>query len=236
MISLGRAGIILDCLLDLVRDARAAGADLSHPFGAKVMFKWTKKSVLAAALLAGTSLAALAAGLYTNGLPTPRPSTENTTVLTPPSGVVNEIYPTSSVGLPNLGTPRLPVDTNLPSGANPQTVAADPFQVAAVLAGALGNTASSSAAAATLNTLSGIISSDYLSTAVGSTVTFTLTNSNIAAADPAPLVAAMPKASTGCWLAPTSVVNASGSTVMVFTNLGPGACNGTFSIAFHVRK
>lgn len=201
-----------------------------------MMRNWIKRNKLAAVLLAAMSTVAFAAGMYTNGLPVARPGTENGVALTAPNGVVNQVYPTSSVGLTVLGAPKVPLDTNLPSGANPQTIAADPFQIAATLAAALGNTANSSSAAATLNTLDGIISSDYLSTAVGSTVSFVLTNSNIAAADPAPLVAAMPKASTGCWLAPTSVTNASGTSTWVFTNLGPGACNGTFAFAFHVRK
>lgn len=128
----------------------------------------------------------------------------------------------------------LPVDTEQGQGEQPQTVAATAFQIAALSAALAVNVATSTAGAATLNTKSGRVTTEALTTAAGATYSFTLTNSLITAAGPAPQVSVVDGSNTGGQLQLTSVTNAAGSSTFVFTNTGTSALNGTLVIAFHV--
>lgn len=193
--------------------------------------KFVKGGWLAAWLLAIPALA-LAAGLYTNGLPTISPTTANGVAATAPNGVVSWLASTNKNGITN---PLIAVDTNLTGGGPPQTVAVSPFQIAAVMAEFSQNTATSTVHAATLNTLGGLITTESLTTVPGGTYTFTLTNSLISTSVAAPQVAMYAKTSPVSGpMAVTSVTNAAGSTVIVFTNVGSTALNGTMMLAFHL--
>ncbi len=176
-------------------------------------------------MIVGATASAVAAGFLTSNLPIVSSGTVNGTTLVFPNGVVSEL-------LPNM---LVPVDTELAGGQAPQSVAAGAFQIAALYGEAAGNTATSTAGAATLNTKAGVITTESLSTAPGSTYTFTLTNSLITSAtQAAPYVAMYSKTNTGGAITLTSVTNASGSSVFVFTNTGTTAFNGTMTIVFHI--
>lgn len=186
------------------------------------MFKG-KVSALALGLVLGSSLAAIAGGLYTNGMPTISAPTVNGVSQPFPNGVVTEM----------LAPMLVPVDTQFASGQAPQTVGATAFQIAALAGEAAASTATSTAGAATLNTKAGTITTESLSTAAGSTYSFVLTNSLITASTPAPQVAMYGKSNTGGAVTVTSVTNAAGSCTIVFTNSGLTAFNGTMVILFH---
>ncbi len=194
------------------------------------------KKWMTAGLLVLVPAAAIAAGLYTNGLPTVAATTQTGVAQKPPAGVVTQLLPNGVIGTSTapVGNPLVPVDMNLPSGGAPQTVAVSPFQIAATLAEAMQNTATSTAHAATLNTLGGLITTESLSTAAGATYTFTLTNSLIAVASPTPQVAIYSKTNTGGQMTLTSVTNESGDSVCVWTNTGTTALNGTMMVVFHL--
>lgn len=182
--------------------------------------------------LLGIPALALAAGLLTNGLPTVGPGTANGVAATAPNGVVSWLAANGKAGVTN---PLIPVDTGLTGGAAPQEVAVSPFQIAATLVEASQNTATSTVHAATLNTLGGTITTESLTTVPGGTYTFTLTNSLISTSVAAPQVAMFAKSSPVSGpMAVTSVTNAAGSTVIVFTNVGTTALNGTMMIVFHL--
>lgn len=176
--------------------------------------------VSALALVAGS---ALAAGYYTPGMPTVGAGSVNGAAVQAPSGVVSEL----------TGGMLLGVDTLLPSGQPPQSVAASVFQVAAYYAAMAGNTATSTARAATQNTQGGVITTESISTAAGATYTFTLTNSLITATS-APQVAMYSGTNTGGGVTLTSATSAAGSVVWVFTNTGTTAFNGTMLIVWHL--
>lgn len=125
-------------------------------------------------------------------------------------------------------------DTEVNAGSQPQTVAATAFQIAAHAVSFTTNTATSTAGAATLNTKSGRIVIESLTTAPGATYSFVLTNSLITATSPAPQVALVDITNTGGTVQLTSITNAAGSSTFVFTNVGATAFNGTFALAFHV--
>jgi|ERR1700691_1148461 len=161
-------------------------------------------------------------GLYTNGLTPVSPLTTNTTLVSP-------------VPLSNLPASGLvPVDTELASGGTPQTVAATAFQVCCAAMELISNTATSTVHAATLNTVAGMITTESLSTAAGSTYTFTLTNSLLIAGAAAPQVQVKNGTNTQGSFQVTSVVNATGSTVISILNTGTLAFNGTILIGFHI--
>jgi hypothetical protein len=185
------------------------------------MNKMKKRAGAVALALTGVFLGA--AGLYTNGAPTVGAPTVNGTAAVYPSTVVSE------VGSAML----LPLDTQLPSGQAPQTVAATAFQVSALFAESVANTATSTAAAATLNTRGGLITTESLSTAPGSTYIFTLTNSLMTATS-TPQVAMYSGTNTQGNIALTSVTSTAGQSVFVFTNTGTLAWNGTMRIVFHI--
>lgn len=97
-------------------------------------------------------------------------------------------------------------------------------------------TATATAGAATLNKMSGVITSESLSTAAGSTYTLTLTNSDIAATDMVFASVAMGTATTGM-PAVTTVKPGGGSVVIVVQNIASAAAlNGTIKITFAVLK
>ena len=158
------------------------------------------------------------AGLLTNGMP-----------------VVDR--GTGATFYPNLsGVERVPVDTQQAGGAPPQTVAATAQQIAALAALYSINTATSTSAAATLNTLVGRIVTESLSTAAGGTYVFTLTNSAIAATGTGSLVdfGCYPLGAVTRGLQFTSAVLSAGSAVITFTNNGTAALSGTHMLTFAI--
>ena len=183
-----------------------------------------KKFLLASVAFVGLAGIANAAGFLTNGLPTVGAPTVNGAGVSPPSGIVTEL----GAGM------TVPVDTNLANGQPPQSVSATIFQIAAVQSEIAANTATSTAGAATLNTLGGTITTESLSTAAGGTYSFVLTDSQLAATS-TPQFAMYAKTNTGGSRPQiVSVTSASGSATVVFSNQGTTAWNGTMVIAFHL--
>lgn len=118
--------------------------------------------------------------------------------------------------------------------SQPQTAASTTFQIAAHTAGLVKNNATSTAGAATLNTKSGLVTTEALTTAAGSSYSFVLTNSLITATSPIPQVQVIDGTNTTGTLQVTSITNASGTSTFSITNIGTAALNGTLLIAFHV--
>ena len=168
------------------------------------------------------------AGYTTNGLPLVGAAVQNGVTQTPPQGQYPQVTSRALIA----------VDTESPIGQPPKSVAATAFQVAAAAAEIFSNTATSTAGAATLNTNGGLVTTEALATAAGSTYSFVLTNSLFSAAYLAagtiPQVTIYSKSNTTAGMQPTSVTVASGSATFVFTNNGSAALNGTMLIAFHV--
>lgn len=168
-------------------------------------------------------------GWVSNGLPAPGPATVNGTALTAPAGT----YPQLS------SLAEIVADTEQASGAAPQTVAAYAGQVAMIACAMVKNTQTSTAGAATSNTISGQIVTESLSTAVGSTYTMTLTNSLIATTAGTDVYTGImfdirSVSNTKAGMVPTSYTVSSGSVALVFTNKGAAALNGTMIIAWHL--
>jgi hypothetical protein len=177
------------------------------------------------------------AGWITNGMPPVSAPVQNgTTVLV--DGISNNATITGGTTLSytQLGASALiPADTELASGAAPQTVAPTAFQIASLAAGMMYNQGSSTAGAATLNTVDGVIETESLTTAAGATYTFTLTNSLItSAASPIPQVALRSATNTAGGVQLNSITNGTGSTVAVFQNSGTAAWNGKLLFTFHI--
>lgn len=170
------------------------------------------RAKILAGVFALVATAALAAGFLTNGLP---PIAAGT-----PFSQINSAS-------------TIPVDTNLAQGLNPASVSASSFQVAAIFAEAVSNTATSTVHAATLNTRAGLIVTESLSTAAGATYTFTLTNSQVTAASNM-MAALYSVTNTGGAISLTSITPAAGSVVFVWTNTGTTAFNGTMNLVFHI--
>jgi hypothetical protein len=133
---------------------------------------------------------------------------------------------------PNLaGNGLLPVDTQTSLGAQPQTLAATTFAIAAFASTLVHNTASATAGAATLNTRAGLITSDALTTAAGATYTLTVTDSACTTTSVIDCyVHSGSNTTVGAYI--SSVTPAAGSFVIVVTNGGTAALNGTLLIAF----
>jgi hypothetical protein len=162
-------------------------------------------------------------GWLTDNMGQVGPLVQNTTTVNP------------VVGYTNLSASALiPVDTNLASGGAPQTVAATPFAVASFFSEMFANQGTSTVHAITLNTVAGYILTESVSTAAGATYTFTLTNSLLVAGAAAPQVQVHSGTNTGGGFQITSVVNATGSTVISILNTGTTAFNGTLVITFHI--
>lgn len=97
-------------------------------------------------------------------------------------------------------------------------------------------TAAATTGAATLNKMSGVITSEALSTAAGATYTLTLTNSNVAAADIVFADVYLGTATTGM-PSVTTVTPGAGSAVIIVQNLHASApINGTIKIPFFILK
>ena len=99
--------------------------------------------------------------------------------------------------------------------------------------GSNSGTATSTAAAATLNTESGTITTEALATAAQASYSFTLTNSLITTASIILFNVDKGTATTG-GLVPAYITPAAGSAVIVFQNPGSAAVNGTVKIRFCV--
>lgn len=165
------------------------------------------------------------AGWTTNGAPLVGPAIQNGVTLTAPNGQ----YP--QVGSRDLTS----VDAAASStGAPPLTVDATLFQIAAIATALQVNTQTSTVHAATSNTFSGRVITEALTTAAGATYTFTLTNSLVTLAGSPVLVDIRSGTNTVAGMVPTSVTNAAGSVVFVFTNTGSAALNGTMVISWHL--
>jgi hypothetical protein len=95
-----------------------------------------------------------------------------------------------------------------------------------------GNTATSTAAAATINKYSGVITTEALATAAGANYTFTLTNSEIRSAYAIIYIWGAGGSNTAGVLGVVNVVSSSGSAVITFRNAGPAALNGTVVFGF----
>jgi hypothetical protein len=97
-------------------------------------------------------------------------------------------------------------------------------------------TATAASGAATLNKSAGVITTESLSTAAGSSYTLTLTNSQIAAADQVFASVAYGSSTTGT-PAVTRITPGAGSAVILVRNIDASAAlNGTLKIAFFVLK
>jgi hypothetical protein len=97
-------------------------------------------------------------------------------------------------------------------------------------------TATASAGAATLNKMSGVVTSESLTTAAGADYTLTLTNSDIAAADQV-FASVQNGSNTQGDLTVGSVTPGAGQVVIVMRNMHASqALNGTIKISFLVVK
>lgn len=162
-------------------------------------------------------------GLLTNGYPAINAISNNGTAVSP-------------VPYTNLSakSAQIAVDTELSSGSSPQSVAATPFQIASAAAALINNTATSTVHTATLNTTSGMMVTEALTTAAGATYTFQIVNSLIVGASTAlPQVQMKDGTNTAGAAQVTNITNAAGTCTVVFTNTGTAAWNGTKLITFH---
>jgi len=125
-------------------------------------------------------------------------------------------------------------DTETSAGQQPQTVAASSFDIASAAAALIQNTATSTVHTATLNTTSGLMLTEALTTAAGSDYTFQLVNSLITATSRIPMVQFKDGTNTAGSARLKSIANATGTATLVFTNTGTAAWNGTKIITFHV--
>lgn len=164
------------------------------------------------------------AGWLNNGVVRVQPRIQN--------GVT--VFPVPTTNVPSRsGAVSLDIDN--PNGQQPETAAASPFQIASAAAALIQNTATSTVHTATLNTTSGLMLTEALTTAAGATYTFQIVNSLIVSATtPLPEVQIHDGTNTAGAAEVTSITNAAGTTTAVFTNTGTAAWNGTKIITFHV--
>lgn len=94
-------------------------------------------------------------------------------------------------------------------------------------------TGTSTAGAATVNTQSGVITTEALATAAAATYTFTLTNSLINASSVVLVTVGKGTATTG-GLTPVFITPAAGSAVMLLQNVTAAAVNGTVKIFYTI--
>jgi hypothetical protein len=144
---------------------------------------------------------------------------------------------TAYTGAQLATTMMIPIDTQLPSGREPQTVAATLASLRdLLLGGTASGTATATAGAATLNAGRGKITTEALTTAAAASYTLTLTNSAIAAADIV-LVSVANGTNTQGITVVQSVTPAAGSVVILINNQHAAqALNGTLVISFVVVK
>ena len=164
-------------------------------------------------------------GWITNGMPAITAVQNAGTALVAPLGTYTNL---SGVG------PLIPVDTELASGQGPQTVAAMPFDIAAVAISMIKNAGTSTAHTVTQNVPSGCVETEALTTAAGATYTFQWVNSLITATSAIPHVAVHPGTNSAGAVQVTNITNATGTTTAVFTNVGTAALNGTLVLGFHM--
>lgn len=168
-----------------------------------------KKTLLAAAAVVALGTVAHAAGFWTNGL----------TASLGPRG--NELIPADQVA---------PGSTNGASGT-PLSVALTPIQIAGLAVPFATNTGSTVANAVTLNKGNIGLTTESLSTAVGSTYTFTWTSSVILATSQV-LCSDVGQVSdvTKARFVVQSVTPAAGSVAVVLYNNGTAAASGTWAM------
>lgn len=130
-------------------------------------------------------------------------------------------------------TALLSADSESTAGQQPQTVAASVFDIASAAASFINNTATSTVHTATLNTTSGMMVTEALTTAAGADYTFQLVNSLITAAGATPKVAVRNGTNTAGAMRLKSITNATGTATVVISNVGTAALNGTILIPFH---
>lgn len=164
------------------------------------------------------------AGWLTNGLPAIGAISNNGTAQVPPLGQYTNVAMSAST---------IPLDTNLASGAGPETVSATAFQIVAAAGALITNTATSTVHTATLNTTMGQMVTEALTTAAGADYTFQLVNSLITATGAIPQVQMHSGTNTAGGIVVKSITNATGTATCVFTNTGTAAYNGTMLIQFH---
>jgi hypothetical protein len=177
------------------------------------------------------------AGWLTSTLPPVGPTVQNgATVVANPISVNGTLSGGEALSVSNLsGTGMLvPLDTYQASGQPAQSVAASAFQIASLAASLIQNTATSTVHTATLNTTSGLMLTESLSTAAGATYTFQLVNSLITATSNVPQVQMRDGTNTAGAASVTSITNAAGTATVVFTNTGTAAWNGTKIITFAI--
>jgi len=132
------------------------------------------------------------------------------------------------------GAEQIPVDTEVTSGGQPQTVALTAFEIAALAASLVNNTATLSSDAATQNLLTGNITTESKTTAVGASFTGTITNSLVSASSDIDVVVTnRSNPVPGAYV--SAVTPASGSFTVAITNGGTAALNGTLQIAYRVN-
>ncbi len=165
------------------------------------------------------------AGWLSNGMTRVQPRIQNSVTVTP-------------VPLTNVpaATSAFTMDDNVAAGQAPQTAAASAFQIASCAAALIQNTATSTVHTATLNTTSGLMYTEALTTAAAATYTFQIVNSLFAATSQAPPQVQIHDGTNT--VAGAEVTNVSilttGTATAVFTNTGTAAWNGTKIITFHV--
>lgn len=181
-------------------------------------------------------------GWTTNGVQTVGAPIQNGVTIQVPALTNNGVVQTGGVQ-PNYAQlsslAETSFDTEVAAGSQPQTVAAYAVQIAMLACAMVKNTQTSTAGAATSNTISGQIVTEALTTAAGATYTMTLTNSLIAATAAAGVYSNIvfdirSGTNTKAGMVPTSSTAGAGSTVLVFTNNGTAALNGTMVIAWHL--
>lgn len=168
---------------------------------------------------------AFAAGYRTNGLPL-----ASTPAYTASNGNGNGFTYSGEPG----GYELLPLDTQLPGGSAPQSVAATVFQVGALAAVANSNAVTASSGAATLSTTYGVVTSEALTTAAGASYTLTLTNTTVTAKS-AVQASAFLAAGTAGALQVVSITPAAGSVVIVVKNVGTVALNAAIKVVFQAQ-
>lgn len=135
--------------------------------------------------------------------------------------------------LPLTGSERIPLDT-MSSDYDKQQAYATPEDIKDFVQGGSVGTAAATAGAATLNSITGTVTSEALTTAAGATYTLTLTNSKIAA-DSVVLASVGNGTNAAGSPAITTVTVAANSVVIVIQNIAAAAAfNGTLKIGFTV--
>lgn len=132
------------------------------------------------------------------------------------------------------GLELVPVDTQLASGTNPQTVSATSFDLVAVAAGLIGNVGTVATGTVTLNTRSGLVNTGSLSTAAGSTASFSLVNSLATTGAAVRAGLASGSNTTAGATVQSLAITTSGTVTVTIKNNGTAALNGSLLVPFMV--